>query len=182
MIGDTISELVLLAVCALLFLRNLRARPGVAFSCAGIGFTAALGAVRYLGVAQAAGPHRFFVILACCAALPLLADALAFPGGEPARTRRGATLFLFMASLVAVVLVVVLRLEPWTHIAPGLSTLFILVMGLRARRMDISIGALVLIATFALMAFQVSLKPMTAPQVLHYGMAIALFVMCGARR
>jgi hypothetical protein len=180
--GDTLSELVLVAVCAFLFWQNLRARPGVAFACAGVGFTAALGAARYLGFTPAAGPHRFFVILASCAALPLLADALAFPDGQPARTRRGAGLFLFMASLVAIVLVVGLRFQPWEHIVPGLSTLFILGMALRARQGLVFLGALLLAGAFALMASGAALKPLNPPQVLHYGMALALLLMSGRFR
>lgn len=181
MFGDTISEIVLLAVCAFLFLRNLRNRPGVALASAGVGFTAALGALHYLGFAQSAGPHRFFIIISSCAALPLLAEALGFPNGEPARTRRGAGLFLFMASLVAVVLVVGLRFELWAQIAPGLATVFILVMAVRARRLHVVIGALILIATFALMKSGITLKPLNAAQVLHYGLAIGLLLMGGFR-
>jgi hypothetical protein len=182
--GDVFSELVLVAACLFLFWQNLhrRGRPGMAFACAGIALTAALGAVRYAGFAQAAGPHRFFVILATCAALPLLADAVAFPDGEPARTRRGAGLFLFVASLVAVVVVVALKFEAWTQLVPGLSTVFILAFALRTRRVQVFIGALVLAGTFALMASGAPLKPFNPPQVLHYGMALALLLMCGTFR
>lgn len=178
LVGDTLSELVLLIVCAFLFLYTLRSRPGVAFACAGLGLTSALGVARYLGVTQIAGPHRFFILLSSCAALPLLADALSFPDGEPARTRRGASLFLFMASLVAIALVVGLRFELWTHLVPGLATLFILVMALRARRVQVAIGALILIATFALLLARMTPPPLTTAQLLHYGMAGALLVMC----
>lgn len=179
MSGDAVSDLVLAAVCAFLFFSNLRPRPGIALACATVGLTAALGVLRYLGVAPAAGPHQFLVLVTKCAGLPLLADAVTWPDGEPARTRRGAGLFLFMGTMVAVILVVGMSVKLWSKLAPGLAVLCLLVATIRARRARPIGGAVLLAATFAATAAGAALTPLSPDEVLHYGMAGALLLLAG---
>jgi hypothetical protein len=175
--GDAISDLVLVLVCVLLLLRNARLRPGIAYACAGVGCAAATGVLHLSGFAAASGPHRFFTLMASCTALPLLADAMIWPNGEPARTRRGAALFLFMSSLVAIVLVIGLKLALWLQIVPGLAALGILYGSLQNRRPPAIVGALILVASFGMLVLGVPLRPLSQAELLHYAMAVALLLI-----
>lgn len=179
--GDALSDLVLSLVCLLLFALHRRGRPGLAFSCAALGITAAFGVAKLVGVAQAAGPHRFLVLLTSCVGLPLLADSVTFPDGEPARTRRGAALFLFMGTMLAVLLVVVLNLKFLLQLLPALSVLVLLIATLRDRRPLPILGAALFAATFAVLLAKVSLHGLSDAQVLHYGMAAAMLLIVGIR-
>ena len=182
MSGDALSDLVLASVCALLFLIHLQKRPGIAFACAVLGITAAFGVMSYLGVAAAVGPHRFLVLMTSCVGLPLFADSVTFPTGEPARARRGAGLFLFMGTLLAVLLVIVLHLDFLLQLVPALSVLVLLIATLRDRRPLPILGAALLAATFFVLARKIALSPLTSAQVLHYGMAASVPLIVGIRR
>ena len=175
--ADAISDLALLVVCALLMVRSARVRPGFAFACAVIGCTALLGVLRFSGFAAAHGPHRFFTLLASGAALPLVADTVLWPNGEPARTRRGAALFLFVTGLVAIVLVVGLKLTLWLQIVPAVAALGILYGSLQNRRPTVIAGALILVASFGMLAAGVMIKPLTPVQLLHYALAATLLLI-----
>lgn len=181
MSGDAFSDLVLAALCALLFFSNLRRWPGLAFACATLSLTAALGVARYVGWTYAAGPHQFLVLLTKCAALPLLAESWTWPGGAPARTRRGAGLFLFMSTMLAVLLVVVLSFKLWSLFAPAGSALLLLIATVRARRPRPIAGAVLLAATFAVTATDAVRWPASPAELLHYGLALALLLLCGPR-
>jgi hypothetical protein len=181
MSGDAISDLVLAAVGAFLYVANRGRRPGIALACGTIGVAAALGVACYLGVTEAVGPHRFLSLMSSCAGLPLLADSLTWPDGEPARTRRGAVLFLFMGTLLAVLLFAALGFKAWKEILPALSALLLLFGTLRARRVLPLLGAGLLIATFVLLVGNVSIRPMSADQILHYGLSAALLLMAAPR-
>ncbi len=181
MSGDALADLLLAAVCAYLFFANLGRRPGIALACATLGLAAAFGVAFYLGAAPASGPHRFFSLMSSCAALPLLADAVAWPDGEPARTQRGAALYLFTGTLLAVFLVVVLGIRPWAKLAPALAAGLLVCGTLRARRLLPLLGAGLLLFTFALMASGAARRPLDPTQVLHYGLAAALLLIVGVR-
>jgi hypothetical protein len=68
--GDALSDLLLALVTLPLAWRLGGSRPGMSTAFLLIGVAAVLGVPRYMGVPQALGPHRFFSLLAACAAPP----------------------------------------------------------------------------------------------------------------
>ncbi len=147
--GEALSDLLLALVTLPLAWRLRARRPGIAIAFLLIGVAAACGVPRYLGVPQALGPHRFFSLLAACAALPLLAASLRWPDGASACRPAAAARFALLAGAIGVLLAAVAGLALWSDAAAALSALAIAVSALQARRPLAIAAAAALLAAFA---------------------------------
>jgi hypothetical protein len=178
--ADAVSDLVLLLVCAALKWRNLRSRPAIAMAVALIGLAALLGVLRYSGAAIVWGPHRFFSLLAACAAFPLLAAALRWPDAPLAQRGTAVGRFVLVAGGVGVAMTVS-GVALWSQVVPGLSAVLIVATVVQRRSAMGIAGALLLVGSFVVAATG---KPDTlyldffnSTQALHYLLAGGLALL-----
>ncbi len=181
--GAGVSDLLLALVCAGVMLTQRAARPGVALAAGLIGLAAALGVLRFSGLAMMTGPNKFASLLSASAAFPLLAFCLRYPASRVA-------LHFGMAVrpvLILVALGVGLTMAGVAQWGAALSLLsaLVLLMTLALRRNAVAtIGALVLLggmlATLAGRSGRLAIDPTVA---LHLGLAggLALLVAGTAR-
>ena len=132
-IGYAVSDFVLVLACAFITARAAKTRPGIALACATIGIAAVFGVVRFSGLADVSGAHRFLSIIGGTAALPLLAASVAWPDSKAATTTRGAALMLLVASAVGVAIVVGAGFALWGQVVPAVSAIAMLVCLIRTR-------------------------------------------------
>ncbi|MDB5935521.1 MAG: hypothetical protein JWQ01_2865 [Massilia sp.] len=168
--GEALSDLLLALVSLPLAWRLRERHPGIGTAFLLIGVAALCGVVRYIGVPQALGPHRFFSLLAACAAMPLLAASLCWPTGASARRAAAAARFVLLAGGIGVLLVAVAGIAPWSSVAAALSALAIAASALRSRRPLAIAASVALVAAFAAGAAG-------AVQPLHILMALSLALM-----
>lgn len=176
--GYAVSDLVLVLACAFIAARTAKARPGVALACATIGIAAVFGVVRFSGVADVSGAHRFLSLIGGTAALPLLAASMAWPHSKAATTPRGAALMLLVASALGVAIVVGAGFALWGQAVPAASAIAMLVCLIRKRDPRKIGGATLLVVTFGLVAGNVLIGPLEPLEILHYGMTVALLLLC----
>jgi hypothetical protein len=183
--ADAVSDFVLLLVCAMLAWRHLRTRPAVATAAALIGLAALLGVLRYSGLAVVWGPHRFFSLLAACAAFPLLAAALRWPDAPLAQRGAAVGRFVLVAGGVGVAMTVS-GVAWWSQVVPGLSAALIVATVLQRRSVVAIAGALLLVGSFVVVVAgnpdTLYLDFFNSTQALHYLLAggLALLVWPGA--
>lgn len=178
--ADALSDLVLLLVCAAVARRDLRARPAVAVGAGLIGFAALLGVLRFSGVAVVYGPHRFFSLLAACAAFSLLAAGLRWP--EAAIAKRPAAVGRFVVVLGGFgVALTVMGVSLWSQIVPGLSAIVIVWTALQQRSALAIVGALLLVGSFVVAATgkpgALYLNYFNSTQALHYLLAAGVALL-----
>jgi len=174
--ADAVSDLALALVCALVFARRIRDLPGLAIPALLVGLAACLGVLRFSGVAFALGPHRYASLFAACAAFPLLAYALRYPGDPVARCLSAASRLAFLLGGVGVA-ATVLGAAKWGDATAGLSALAIFWTTLFAGDFLKLAGAVALIASFAVV---LAVPPethyfgfFTQVQGLHYLLCLA---------
>ncbi len=177
-IGYAVSDLVLALACLIIAVRSAKARPGVALACAVIAAAALVGVARFSGVANATGAHKFLSLLASTAALPLLAAAIAWPESKAARTGRGASLVILVGSALGIAIVGGAGFALWGQVVPAASALVILVGTIRHRAPRPMVGAVVLVATFGVVAANLNPGGLEPLEILHYGMTAALLLLC----
>lgn len=186
--ADALSDLVLLVVCALIAWRDARTRPAIAVGAGLVGAAALLGVLRFSGLAQVVGPHRFLSLLAACCAFTLLAVGLRWPEGALASRRAAVGRFVVVFGGLGIGLTVsgVFPLTLWRDVVPGLSAVLILVTALQLRSPVAIVGALLLAASFGVAATAkpdtVYLQIFNGTQALHYLMAAGLALSFGPRR
>jgi hypothetical protein len=174
--ADAVSDLMLALVCGLVFARRIRDLPGLAIPALLVGFAACIGVLRFSGVGFALGPHRCASLFAACAAFPLLAYSLRYPGDPVARHFAAASRFAFLLGGLGVAATVV-GAAKWGDAAAGLSALVILWTMLLAGDFLRLVGAIALIAGFVVV---LTIPPearyfgfFTQIQGLHYLLCIA---------
>ncbi len=173
--ADAVSDLVLAIVCFIVSLKNLRARPGLAVASGMLGMAAVFGVLRFSGIAQLLGPHRFASLLAACAAFPLLAIAIRWPDDPLACRTTAAARFIFLAGAAGVALTM-LGLESWRQLVPAASVTVIFIAVVLQRSPVGIAGASAFVASL-LAAGQASTAipgPLTSMQWMHYLMAAGL--------
>lgn len=177
---DALSDLVLLLVCVALIWRTHRTRNAVRVALGLIGAAALLGVLRFSGVALVWGPHRFFSLLAACAAFPLLAAALRWPDAPLSCRATAAGRFVVVVGGIGVGCTVA-GLALWSQVVPGVSALLILWTALWQRSALALTGALVLAASFAVAANPkpdaLYLALFNGTQALHYLLASGLVLL-----
>lgn len=176
--GYAISDFVLALACFAIAFRARDGRPGIALACVVIGIAAVFGVLRYSGFANVGGPHRFLSLLGATAALPLLAASLAWPASRAAKSIRGAALVVLVASGIGVAITAGAGIALWSQVVPAASALALLFVAFRLRAARSIACALLLAATFALVAARVTIAGFEPVELLHYGMAAALLLLC----
>jgi len=180
--ADAFSDLVLAAVCAWLFKRNLRPRPGVAVSMALIGLAACLGVFDFSGVGALVGPHHFTSLVAACAAFPLLAWSLRWPEDPVANRLRTAGVGAVLLGAIGVAASVA-GVKLWGQVVPGAAAMGILWTTGRSRSRLGLLGAVLLLASFAATLGSPATRFgdwISWVQVLHYLLAAALLALVGS--
>ena len=172
--ADALSDLVLALVCVALAVVQWHRRPALAQACGMIGLAASFGVLRYAGIDFALGPHRFFSLLAACAAYPLLAVALRWPDGDVGRRANAAARFVLIFGAIGVA-VHLSGLTLWRQIVPVISVLMIVVTAIRLKHPREIFGALLLIFSLLVAGLgqtpDFALGPFNALQAMHYLMA-----------
>lgn len=178
--ADAVSDLALALVCALVFARRIRDRPGLAIPALLVGIAACFGVLRFSGVAFALGPHRYASLFAACAAFPLLAYALRYPGDAVATRLAAASRLAFVLGGLGVAATVI-GAARWGDAAAGLSALVILWTMLFAGDVLRLAGAIALIAGFAVVLVVSPearyLGFFTQVQGLHYLLCVAFVAL-----
>jgi len=177
-IGYAVSDLVLALACIVIAARSAKTRPGVALACAAVALAALVGVVRFSGVGEASGAHKFLSLVGSAAALPLLAAAIAWPGSIVAKAWRAASLALLVGSALGIAIVTGAGIALWGQVAPAASALVILCGTIRGRAPRPIAGAILLVATFAMVAAKLEPAGLDPLEVLHYGMTAALLLIC----
>jgi len=178
--ADTLSDLVLAVMCAAIAGRNWRMRPALAQACALLGLAAGFGVLRFAGLEQAIGPHRFFSLFAACAGFPLLAAAIAWPDDPVARRAPAATRTMLLTGAIGLTISSTGFIW-WRQIVPVLSILAILRATMLDRSTNGIFGALLMTGSLVMAAIgqasPVALGPLTTMQWMHYLMASGLWFM-----
>ena len=136
------------------------------------------GVLRLSGFAEGPGAHRFLSLIGSTAALPLLAASLVWPDSKAAKTVRGAALSLLAGSAFGIALVAGAGFALWGQIVPAASALAILAGTISRRAVRPIAGAILLVATFGLVAGNLTLGGFAPIEILHYGMTVALLLLC----
>jgi len=178
--ADAFSDLVLLLVCAAIAWRDLRARPAIAIGAGLIGFAALLGVLRFSGVTDVLGPHRFASLLSACCAFTLIAAGLRWPDAPLARRAAAAGRFVVIVGGVGVALTVA-GVGLWSQLVPGLSALLIVITAVQQRSAPAMAGALLLVGSFVVAALgkqdSLYLGLFNSTQALHYLLAAGLALL-----
>jgi len=177
-IGYAASDLILALACIFIAARARKMRPGVALACAAIAAAAVVGVARFSGLGEATGAHRFLSLLGSTAALPLLAAAIAWPESKAAKTGRYASLTLLVASAIGIAVVAGAGFTLWGQVVPAASALLILYRTIRSDAPRPLAGAIVLVVTFGMVAAKLEPAGLEPLEILHYGMAAALLLIC----
>jgi hypothetical protein len=175
--GDALSDLLLAAVTLFLAWRLSSRRPGIAIAMAVIGVAAACGVLRYLGVEEALGPHRFFSLVAACAGLPLLAASVCWPEAPLATRAAAGARFVVLVGGIGVVIVVVFNVALWSDAAAAISALLLMAFALRRRKLIAIAASLALIAGFAISISGAVLGPFNALQGFHILLILSFSLM-----
>lgn len=171
--ADALSDLVLALVGLSIARQQLRVRPALAVGALLIGLAAAMGVLRYAGLSEALGPHRFLSLLAACAGFPLLALAVRWPDDPIARHVTAAGRFVLIAGAIGVVLTLA-GATLWRDLLPAAAVLAIALTAVEQRQAPLIIAALALIAALVIAGLQLSVGPLNTVQALHYLLAIGL--------
>lgn len=187
MTPDAFSDLVLALVCAVLAHRcRADGRGGVGVACLLIGIAALLGVLRFSSweplATAVGGAHRFASLVAAVAGFPLLAFSLASPGSALARHAAGAWWLAFPIGGFGIA-VWLLGFKAWGQLAPLLSVLaiaWVVVGRWQGRgRWTGFLGVACLSGGFAAVFLA---PPDVKTQVLHYALALGLFVLLSRPR
>jgi len=176
--GYAVSDFVLALSCLFIAARTARTRPGVALACAALAAAALLGVLRFSVAPEVGGAHRFLSLIGGTAALPLLAASVTWSDGRPAKTGRGAAVFLLAGSALGIALIASGLFPLWGQIVPAASALVLLGRALRMSAVRTIAGAAVLAVTFGAVAAGLTVAGYAPTEILHYGMAAALLLLC----
>ena len=183
---DALSDLVLLLVCAAIVWFHLRQRPALAVGAGLIGLAACLGVLRYSGWAEMLGPHRFAILLAACAAFPLLASGLRWPDAPLATRATAVGRFILVVGGVGIAATLA-GATFWSQVVPGVSVLVIAWTVVQQRSLWGMAGTLALVGSFVVAATGKAdsnyLGLFNNVQLMHYTLALGLaLLLVGASR
>jgi len=173
-----LSDFVLALACIFIAVRSAKARPGMALASAAIAAAALVGVARFSGFGEATGAHKFLSLIGSTAALPLLAAAIAWPGSKAAKIWRDAALALLVGSALGIAVVAGAGFALWGQVVPAASALVILGGTIRTRALRPITGAILLVATFGVVAANLEVGGFAPLEILHYGMTAALLLVC----
>lgn len=160
--------------CLALVLQSTSSRPAMRLGATVLGIASLLGTLRFSGLMPLPQWHQFFSMLGAAVALPLLAIASVAPVSGVASRTRYAWIFAVIASVFAVLLVVMASLKLWASVCALAAAIGLLGMSLKAKnKHGIAAGATMLFAllAFALKAEWLGLRP---GDWLHIGLAASM--------
>ena len=191
---DSFSEIILALVCVWIFVQAFKVpntHAGIGLAALLIGIAAVLGIVKFSSFTEASlivsGAHKFASLVASVAAFPILAYSLANPSQPFAMRLAGAWWLTFICGGFGVA-IVVLGFKPWAQIVPALCALWIgytVLFTAQGRSTKRILGFVALLLSFAATLL---IKPemqllgfLSKTQLLHYFLAIALFLLTQER-
>lgn len=178
--ADALSDLVLLAACAVSAWRAGAGRAAWRGAMLLLGLAAAMGVLRYSGLAQALGPHRFFSLLAACVAFWLMAAALRWPQAPLASQATAVGRFVVLLGGLGIAASQIGG-GWWSQVVPGLSALVLAWTMVQQRSILGLLGSVALVASFAVAALAAAdvqlLGLFNKTQALHYLLALAVLVL-----
>lgn len=183
MIGNAISDAVLVLVCLLLSWRLWPAQAGIRWALAALALAAVLGTLKFAGVMSLAGPHAFFSLVATVGAVPLLAASIYWPDSLVANHPRAAALMLIVAAAFGVLLTTVIGLPDaltamLVSVPAALALALIIIAVLKRGTRIQQFGALLLVLAFACTLLPATQWPHLSVQGLHYLLAAGLWLLC----
>lgn len=177
---DAVSDLVLLAACGLSAWWAGAGRPAWRGAMLLLGLAAGMGVLRYSGMAQALGPHRFFSLLAACVAFWLMAASLRWPQTPLARQATAVGRFVVLLGGLGIAASQV-GAGWWAQLVPGLSALVLAWTMVQQRSVAGVLGSAALLASFAVAALVAAdtllLGVFNKTQALHYLLALAVLTL-----
>lgn len=176
--ADALSDAVLATVSLIAATRLMYRQPGLGTACMLIGLAAAIGVLRYSGVESALGPHRFFSLLAACAAFPLLTIAVRWPDDPVARYPRATARFVVLIGGVGIALVLA-GFERWREIVPAVAAALLLLTVFKTLHRQRIAGVLLIAAALAFAAAgqPVPILDLGPAELLHYTLAAGLLLL-----
>lgn len=195
MTPDSLSDLVLFGVCAVLLHRNLSSADqsaGWSLTLMLIGMAALVGALRFSTFTtlseQVKGVHQFLSLFAAVGAFPLWAYTLAYPSSALARRFAGAWWLTFVVGGMGIG-IWTLGLKLWGQAVPVLGGLWMTrTVWKQWRGMSLILGTAGLVSLFSSFTVAVVFAGqahvigfVTRVQLLHYLLALALLLLFMAR-
>lgn len=169
-----LTDGVLLLTCFYIA-RGAAASVGVRLALSVIGLAAALGVLKFSGVAPMPGMHSFLSQISSVAALPLLALVLLDEQAAVSVSAKFAWIFLVVLSAVGLIITTGLGIKAYGPIMAAGSVMVLLIGLARRGRFRQGLGALVMLAGMALFVAKVSVGNFLTPgDFLHLGMALGL--------
>lgn len=188
---DSFSDLVLCAICFAIAYRSLSCWPqrsGIAIAMILIGIAAGIGVLRFSSWDSISDfwtrPHQFASTLAAVGGFPILEFSIVYPKSPLAVRPSGAWWLCFVVSGFGMG-VWMLGFRAWSQIAPLLSWLCITATVIYARRWQETFGAILILCGFlSTLVIQDDFRwfgVFSKVQILHYLLAMGLFVLCGSK-
>jgi len=183
--ADALSDLVLLLGCAAAGWLGGPGRPAWRAAMGLLGVAAACGVLRYSGVDEALGPHRFLSLLAASVAFLLMLASLRWPQSPLALRPTAVGRFVVLVGGLGVA-VSQMGAPWWAQVVPGVSALAIAWTMLARRSVLGGVGSAALLAGFAVAALAgpeaLLVGLFNKTQALHYLLAVAVLALGGAGR
>ena len=174
-----LSDFVLAFACVAIVVRTARAQPAMALACATIGVAACAGVLRFSGYEEVLGAHKFLSLIGGIAGLPLLAIWAWAPESKVAENWREAALAFVVFCAIGMALVAGAGFALWGKLVPAASGLAIFGGMLYRDKPSGVFGGLLLLLAFASISMNLThVGPFAPLEALHYGMAVALLLVC----
>lgn len=142
-----------------------------------LGAAATLGALRFSGLLALPQWHQYFSLLGAGAGLPLVAVALVAPDSAVARQPRYAWILTCGACVVCTVLVVVLQVKVWSAATALGAAVTLVVVGGWRRQAVLALAGLCMLVALLLFASKAPVPLLAPGDVLHLGLAAALWLV-----
>lgn len=171
---EAATDLLLALVCAGLAVMRWRQTPGTAIALGLLGLAAALGVAHFSAMPWAAGPHRFAVLVANNAAVPLLAWCLRWPDSLPAQQPRAACIAIVFGGATGIGLVGLLGIKIWALLCLVLAAALLLAAAWERPRWSLRAGVALLLAAGVVQSAAIAPAGLSTATILHLLLALGL--------
>lgn len=158
----------------------IRSTPSLRMACMILGTAALLGTLRFSGLFPLPAWHQFASMLGAGVGLPMLAIAVSQPSSAVATQRRYVWIFAVLAAVVCTVLVMVVQFKLWASLCAIVSTLVILMHGLKRKQGRITVAGLLMLLALGAFAGKLQLAFLQPGDFLHIGLALGLLPLARA--
>jgi len=174
MTPEGFTDLLLALTCLLLAWHLRRRSAGLQVALLVIGMAAGLGVARFEGADWALGPHRFAVIVAGTAALPLLAWSLRWPGSLPATQPRAACITIVFGGALGVILAGLSGITFWPLLCQAMALAGLVAAAWHRRHPRLVVGVLLLLGAGGVQVSGGVFAGLPATALLHLLLAAGL--------